>query len=77
MRLIVIEQSNGVFPKYLQFVLQGLPEESLGTSIPQLTVPMLCPKMIPLPPLAEQKRIVAKLEEILPLCERLKGAMPL
>jgi len=27
---------------------------------------------IALPPLAEQKRIVAKLEEILPLCERLK-----
>ena len=25
-----------------------------------------------LPPLAEQKRIVVKLEEILPLCERLK-----
>ena len=71
-RLIVIEQSSGVFPKYLQFVLQGFPEKSLGTSIPQLTVPMLSPKMIPLPPLAEQKRIVAKLEEILPLCERLK-----
>ena len=28
--------------------------------------------LIPLPPLSEQKRIVAKLEEILPLCERLK-----
>jgi type I restriction enzyme S subunit len=28
--------------------------------------------IIPVPPLAEQKRIVAKLEEILPLCERLK-----
>ena len=29
--------------------------------------------LFPLPPLAEQKRIVAKLEEILPLCDKLKG----
>ena len=29
--------------------------------------------IVPLPPLAEQKRIVAKLNEMLPLCEGLKG----
>jgi type I restriction enzyme S subunit len=29
--------------------------------------------IFPLPPLAEQKRIVAKLEELLPLCEKLKS----
>lgn len=29
--------------------------------------------LIPLPPLAEQKRIVAKLEELLPMCEGLKS----
>ena len=42
------------------------------TTINQITQDMLKNVLVPLPPIAEQKRIVAKLEEILPLCDRLK-----
>ena len=60
-RLIVIDQSNYIDLQYLYYVFLGLPADSVGSSIPQLTVPMVMPKLIPLPPLAEQKRIVEKI----------------
>ena len=43
-----------------------------GTAQKTVGIKSLRSMVLPLPPLAEQKRIVAKLEEILPLCERLK-----
>ena len=43
-----------------------------GTAMPGLSSQTLHQMVIPLPPLAEQKRIVEKLEQLLPLCERLK-----
>lgn len=43
-----------------------------GTAMPGLSSQTLHQMVIPLPPLTEQKRIVAKLEELLPLCEQLK-----
>lgn len=46
-----------------------------GTAQPNLAARSLEQFLIPLPPLAEQKRIVAKLEELLPLCEKLKQAV--
>lgn len=45
---------------------------SKGETIKHLVQNALYAMWIPLPPFAEQKRIVAKLEELLPLCERLK-----
>ena len=50
----------------------SLLEDTGTTTINQITQDMLKNALIPLPPLAEQKRIVKKLEEILPLCEILK-----
>ena len=70
-RLLVIDVADHIYPQYIKFVFQRLTVDSVGSSIPQLTVPMIRPKLIPLPPLAEQKRIVQKLDEILPLCERI------
>lgn len=43
-----------------------------GTAQKTVGLKSLRNMLFPLPPLAEQKRIVARLEEILPLCERLK-----
>lgn len=50
----------------------NLNQYATATAQPGLAVANIVKIPIPLPPLAEQKRIVDKLEELLPLCERLK-----
>lgn len=71
-RLITIIPSDLVSPQYLELSLTALLENGVGTSIQQLTVPMVSPKVIPLPPLAEQHRIVERLDRLLPLCDALE-----
>lgn len=42
-----------------------------GTAVPQINNKDIYPLVLPLPPLGEQKRIVAKIEELLPYCDQL------
>ena len=64
--------------QYLVYVLTNphidyiINSVTYGVKMPRVGTDTMTNLLIPLPPLAEQKRIVAKLEEILPLCEKLK-----
>lgn len=48
-----------------------LRKKAEGTSQPNLNVGKISSTLIPLPPLEEQKRIVDKIEELLPYCDQL------
>ena len=68
---------NSVMPEYvyqaiLAPITQKVIQDSKNSTNDNISMDTIKDFLIPLPPLAEQKRIVAKLEEILPLCERLK-----
>ena len=71
-RLLSFSPYKPINIKYINYGLNTLLEAGVGTSIKQLTIPMLAEKLLPIPPLQEQKRIVDKLEEILPLVEKYK-----
>lgn len=77
-RVMLIRCDIGVEHKFLQQHLMAYPTVQYltrnykGVGVKHINVADVCGLPIPLPPFNEQKRIVAKLEELLPLCERLK-----
>ena len=50
-------------------------EISFGTAIPNLSAKQINETVIPLPPVAEQHRIVAKVDELMTLCDRLEVSL--
>ena len=89
---IAVIKDIKVYSKYLLYFLQSpfarekYEDFVLGTSIPTFSQLNLLSMEFPLPPLAEQHRIVSKIEELMPLVEefgaaqekldRLNGALP-
>ncbi|MCL8489325.1 MULTISPECIES: restriction endonuclease subunit S [Bradyrhizobium] len=66
--------------RYLQIMFRGLTEFLLrelvktGTTVQSLKYAEFERQPFPLPPLAEQRRIVAKVDELMGLCDRLEAA---
>ncbi len=65
---------NKIEIMWLKFFIDYLnpKKKASSTAQPVISGKLIYPMLMPLPPLAEQKRIVAKIEELLPLCNKLK-----
>lgn len=64
-RLITVTPANEINLHYLKAVFESLIETGEGSSIPQLTVPGIKPKLIPIPPIVEQSKIENRINELL------------
>ena len=68
---------NGIDKKYIcqllttQLFFDYAVKEATQTTIKNVSLKAMRMLPVPLPPLAEQKRIVARLEELLPMCDKL------
>ena len=75
---ITFVEAQETLADYIQFFFEKQYEElrslAAGGAQPNLNVRKIKETLVPLPPLAEQKRIVAKVDELMALCDTLEAA---
>ncbi len=75
----LLKPSIGLFNRYLYLVMSSpvfydeMRAGMTGVAITRVTLAKLQAALLPLPPLAEQHRIVAKVDEVMALCDGLKS----
>ena len=75
--LIRTRYSNSLSPEYLKFFMESelywnqLRNGTIATAQPNCNGKTLANMFVPVPPLAEQKRIVEKIEELIQYCDKL------
>ncbi|MBS6844690.1 MAG: restriction endonuclease subunit S [Firmicutes bacterium] len=78
--VICFENYAHVCPEYLKYLMESelmksqIRSNSGGTTVATLTMVRMVEYLMPLPPLAEQKRIVAQIEQLLPYLDRYEKA---
>ena len=78
-RLMHIRTNNAVVPQFLELCLNSpwitefAIEKTTGGAAPRLNMSIVRGYPIPLPPLAEQHRIVAKVDKLMALCDRMEA----
>ncbi|EIJ2377341.1 MULTISPECIES: restriction endonuclease subunit S [Vibrio] len=76
--VLIFKNLGGIISEYLALFMcsplwkRDIHEESMGTTVHTLTIARAANTVIPVPPIAEQHRIVAKVDELMALCDQLE-----
>lgn len=76
----LLKPSHAIYNRYLLWAMRSpffyaqTRDAMKGAAITRVTLSVLSASLLPLPPLAEQRRIVAKVEELMCLCDALEAA---
>ena len=75
--VICFEMLKGMFSEYIKYVIESpymeelIKKNSAGTTVDTITIIKANEYWIPVPPLPEQRRIVAKIKELMPIIKSL------